>query len=62
MCKQCDRWYKNYAIACTKKNIPALCEWFDGQWANLAFKREDGEPLTLLHLQNKSWEMASHLS
>ena len=37
-------------------------ECFDGQWANLAFKSEDGEPLTLLHLLNKSWEMASHLS
>ena len=45
-----------------EKNIPVLCECFDGQWANLAFKSEDGEPLTLLHLLNKSWEMASHLS
>ena len=45
-----------------QKNIPVLCECFDGQWANLAFKTEEGEPLTLLHLQNKSWEMASHLS
>ena len=45
-----------------KKNIPVLCECFDGQWANLAFKSEDGEPLTLLHLLNKSWEMASYLS
>ena len=46
----------------TRKKIPVLCECFDGQWANLAFKSEDGEPLTLLHLLNKSWEMASHLS
>ena len=45
-----------------EKNIPVLCECFNGQWANLAFKSEDGEPLTLLHLLNKSWEMASHLS
>ena len=37
-------------------------ECFDGQWANLAFKSEDGEPLTLLHLLNKSREMVSHLS
>ena len=45
-----------------EQNIPILCECFDGQWANLAFKDADGEPLTLLHLMNKSWEAASHLS
>ena len=43
-------------------NIPVLCECFDGQWANLAFKDADGEPLTLLHLLNKSWESAHNLS
>ena len=45
-----------------EKNIPVLCECFDGQWANLAFKDTDGEPLTILHLLNKSWEAAHNLS
>ena len=45
-----------------EKDIPILCECFDGQWANLAFKDTDGEPLTILHLLNKSWEAAHNLS
>ena len=45
-----------------EKNIPVLCKCFDGQWANLAFKNTDGEPLTILHLLNKSWEAAHNLS
>ena len=44
------------------KDIPVLCECFDGQWANLAFKDTDREPLTILHLLNKSWEAAHNLS
>ena len=42
--------------------IPVLCESFDGQWANLAFKDSNGEPLTLYHLLSKSWEQAHNLS
>ena len=45
-----------------EKDIPVLCECFDGQWANLAFKDTDREPLTILHLLNKSWEAAHNLS
>ena len=45
-----------------QKNIPVLCECFDGQWANLAFKDREGDPLTILHLLNKSWEVAHNLS
>ena len=45
-----------------ENKIPILCECFDGQWANLAFKDEEGEPLTLLHLMNKSWESAHNVS
>ena len=45
-----------------ENNIPILCECFDGQWANLAFKDVEGEPLTLLHLMNKSWECARKLN
>ena len=43
-------------------DIPVLCECFDGQWANLAFKDREGDPLTILHLLNKSWEVAHNLS
>ena len=43
-------------------NIPVLCESFDGQWANLAFKDINGQPLTLYHLLAKSWEEALNLS
>ena len=42
--------------------IPVLCESFDGQWANLAFKDINGEPLTLYHLLGKSWEEAHNMS
>lgn len=42
--------------------IPVLCESFDGQWANLAFKDINGEPLTVYHLLAKSWEQARNLS
>ena len=42
--------------------IPVLCESFDGQWANLAFKDINGQPLTLYHLLAKSWEEARNLS
>ena len=45
-----------------EKNIPILCESFDGQWANLAFETSDGFPLTLVHLQKKSWQNACNLS
>ncbi|MCG8625032.1 MAG: hypothetical protein MJE68_23910, partial [Proteobacteria bacterium] len=45
-----------------ENNIPILCECFDGQWANLAFKDVAGNPLTILHLNNKSWEAACKLS
>ena len=45
-----------------EKNIPILCECFDGQWANLAFKDENGLPLTLLHLLNSSWEKSKTMS
>ena len=45
-----------------EKDIPVLCECFDGQWANLAFKDTDRDPLTILHLLNKSWEAAHNLS
>ena len=43
-------------------NIPILCESFDGQWANLAFESEDRFPLTLVHLQKRSWSNAYNLS
>ena len=42
--------------------ISVLCESFDGQWANLAFKDRNGEPLTLYHLLSKSWEQVHNLS
>ena len=32
------------------------------QWANLAFKDINGQPLTLYHLLAKSWEEACNLS
>ena len=41
--------------------IPVLCESFNGQWANLAFKDINGELLTLYHL-GKSWEEAHNMS
>ena len=44
------------------KSIPILCESFDGQWANLAFESADGFPLTLVHLQKRSWTNACDLS
>ena len=44
------------------KSIPILCESFDGQWANLAFESADGFPLTLVHLQKRSWSNACNLS
>ena len=44
------------------KDIPILCECFDGQWANLAFKDEQGLPLTLLHLLSSSWEQSRSMS
>ena len=44
------------------KYIPILCECFDGQWANLAFKDEQGLPLTLLHLLSSSWEQSRSMS
>ena len=44
------------------KDIPILCECFDGQWANLAFKDEQGLPLTLLHLLSSSWEQSRNMS
>lgn len=47
---------------CKQYTIPILCECFDGQWANLAFKDENGKPLTLLHLLNDSWEKSRNLS
>ena len=45
-----------------EKDIPVLCECFDGQWANLVFKDTNGDPLTILHLLNKSLEAAHNLS
>ena len=44
------------------KSIPILCESFDGQLANLAFESADGFPLTLVHLQKRSWSSACNLS
>ena len=43
-----------------KKHTCSLC--FEGQWANLAFKDREGDPLTILDLFNKSWEAAHNLS
>ena len=39
-----------------------ICETSDGQWANMCFESTDGSPLTLLHLQKKSWNAANSLS
>lgn len=37
------------------RNIPILCENYDGQWAKLCFENEEGFPLTRLGLQKRSW-------
>ena len=38
--------------------VDVICEMSDGQWASMCFENADGFPLTLLHLQKKSWNVA----
>ena len=42
--------------------VDVICEMSDGQWANMCFENADGFPLTLLHLQKKSWNAANNLN
>ena len=42
--------------------VDVICETSDGQWANMCFENADGFPLTLLHLQKKSWNAVNNLS
>ena len=45
-----------------KRNIPILCEVYDGQWKNVVTFNEAGEPLTLLQMFKKSWDAVSRMS
>ena len=42
--------------------VDVICKTSDGQWANMCFENADGFPLTLLHLQKKSWNATNNLS
>ena len=44
-----------------KRNIPILCEVYDGQWKNVVTFNEAGEPLTLLQMFKKSWDAVSRM-
>ena len=39
-----------------ERNIPVLCEVYDGQWQNLCMFSEDGSPLNGLRLIKPSWQ------
>ena len=41
-----------------QSGVEVICETSDGQWANMCFKSADGFPLTLLHLQKRTWNAA----
>ena len=41
------------------RNIPVLCEVYDGQWQNLCMMTENGEPLNELHLIKPTWQRVS---
>ena len=42
-----------------KNGIPVLCYCYDGQWKNLVCFNDDGEPLTRLQLNIKTWSKMS---
>ena len=42
--------------------VDVSCETSDGQWANMCFENADGFPLTLLHLQKKTWNATNNMS
>ena len=39
-----------------ERNIPVLCEVYDGQWQNLSMLSEDGSPLNKLRLIKPTWQ------
>ena len=39
-----------------ERNIPVLCEVYDGQWQNLSMLSEDGSPLNELWLIKPTWQ------
>ena len=45
-----------------QSGMDVICETSDGQWTNMCFEGADGFPLTLLHLQKKSWNATNNLS
>ena len=45
-----------------QSGVDVICETSEGQWANMCFECADGFPLTLLHLQKRSWTAANNLS
>ena len=47
--------------ACRNRNIPLLCEVYDGQWQNFITTSRDGKHLTKLHARN-SWNRISALT
>ena len=47
--------------ACRNRNIPLLCEVYDGQWQNFITTSRSGKHLTKLHARN-SWNCISALT
>ena len=45
-----------------EKGIDVLGECYDGQWQNTVMNSQEGNPLTLLRLQNSTWSRVSKLS
>ena len=45
-----------------KRNIPILCEVYDGQWKNVVTFNKAREPLTLLQMSKKSWDAVLRMS
>ena len=42
-----------------ERNIPVLCEVYDGQWQNLCMTTENGDPLNELRLIKPTWQWVS---
>ena len=45
-----------------EKNIPVLCEVYDGQWQHVCMTSTDGSPLTELHLVKPTWQRVQKMS
>ena len=45
-----------------EKGIRIVCTTFDGQWANIAMRDDEGNPLTLMQLQRDVWSYAQSQS